>query len=361
MRATSLPTTWWWPVPIEMQAAPATARGPSVVVAHDFMVTFGGAERITAQIAAAFPEAPVVAIMGTDEVAERMGVADRFTSLINPGRLLQRSYRLLAPAFPTIVDRLRVPEADIVLSSSYAYAHRLRSVSDAKRICYSYSPLRFAWSMSDDYRQHWAHDPVSALAFRALVKAVRISDSRSAQSVDRYLAPGPYVADQISKYYGRDSEIVGAPVDCELFRPSAQPPEDYFLFCGRLIEPYKKVTMLVDAFNQTGRRLVIAGDGPERIRLQRRAKPNVEFVGSLGNEELVSLMQRCQAAVFPSRDDFGLIPIEVMACGRPVLAYAGGGALETVQPGVTGEFFTDQSSGSLREALEEFEPGLVQS
>ena len=338
-----------------MVARSGTA-GPRVVIAHDFMETYGGAERITAEIALAFPDAPVFALLGRRSVARRMGVAERFTSLLPARRRLLGRYRLLAPLFPLLADRLRVPPADVVLSSSYGFAHRLRARGGAPRVCYTYSPLRFAWSMRDEYREQWARGPLGDAAFRLLAGLMRRSDRRSAQAVDRYLTQADYVAEQVQASYGREAEIIGAPVDCELFHPSGEAADDYFLFCGRLIEPYKKVTALVEAFNRLGERLIVAGDGPERARLESIAGPRIEFAGQLRDAELVALMQSCRAAVFPSRDDFGLIPVEVMACGRPVLAHAGGGAMTTVAPGVTGELFEGQSAEAIAAAVARFDP-----
>ena len=327
-----------------------------MVVAHDFMETYGGAERITAEIAAAFPAAPVVAISGRRSVARAMGVEDRFVSLLPPRPRFLRHYRLLAPLFPLIVDRLRLPPADVVVSSSYAFAHRLRPANPAVRVCYAYSPMRFAWAMEDDYRSQWAHNRLTDAGFRVLAAAMRYSDRRSAQAVDVYVTQVPHVADQINRFYGRSAELIGAPVDCDAFHPSEQQPGDYYLFCGRLIEPYKKVTLLVEAFTRLGRRLLVAGDGPERARLETIAGPTIEFVGHVETPELVTLMQRCLAAIFPSEDDFGLVPVEVMACGRPVIAYGGGGALYTVEPGVSGEFFPEQTVESLVDAVQRFRP-----
>jgi glycosyltransferase involved in cell wall biosynthesis len=335
--------------------------GTRVVIAHDFMEAYGGAERISAEIALAFPKAPVFALLGRRSVARRMGVSERFTSLLPARDRLLDNYRLLAPLFPLLADHLRLPEADVVLSSSYGFAHRLRARGGAPRVCYTYSPLRFAWSMSDEYRAQWARGPLSAAAFRLLAGLMRASDRRSAEGVDRYLTQAEFVADQVRESYGREAEIIGAPVDCELFYPTDQAPDDYFLFCGRLVEPYKKVTALVEAFNGLDERLIVAGDGPERARLESIAGPRVEFVGELGDAELVALMQSCRAAVFPSRDDFGLIPVEVMACGRPVLAHAGGGALTTVDPGVTGELFEGQSAEAIADAVTRFEPASYDS
>jgi glycosyltransferase involved in cell wall biosynthesis len=165
------------------------------------------------------------------------------------------------------------------------------------------------------------------------------------------------VAAQIRRAYGRESEVIHPPVDCELFRPAAAGGHDgYYLFSGRLVEPYKRPGIVIDAFRSLPHRLVVAGDGPAYPELRERAGPNVEFVGHVDDAELVSLMQRCAATVFPSVDDFGLVPVETMACGRPVLAFAGGGALETVVAGRTGEFFGDSTAAGLVQALRSFDP-----
>jgi glycosyltransferase involved in cell wall biosynthesis len=333
---------------------------PRVVITHDFMELYGGAERVTAEMAIAFPQAPVVAILGRPEVAERTGVADRFRSILPPRPALLRHYRYLTPLLGALCDRVRVEEADVVLSSSYAFAHRLRSRNDAPRVCYCHSPLRFAWSMTEDYREERAKNPLSGRAFDLLAAAVRRSDRRSAQEIESYLTQSPFTAEQIERFYGRRAEAIGAPIDCDLFHPSPSPPEDYFLLCGRVIEPYKQFGIVIEAFRRLGARLVIAGDGPDRERLAASAPPNVEFLGHVADDVLVPLMQRCQALIFPSRDDFGLIPVEAMACGRPVLAYAGGGSLYTSLPGVTGELFAEQTAPAVEAALREFDPSAYE-
>jgi glycosyltransferase involved in cell wall biosynthesis len=164
------------------------------------------------------------------------------------------------------------------------------------------------------------------------------------------------VADQIRSFYGLEAEVLPPPVDCGLFRPAWAPPSDYFLLAGRIIEPYKRMSVVIDAFRSLPHQLVVAGTGPALSELRQSAPPNVKFVGQLDDAQLVATMQNCRAAIFPSTDDFGLIPVEVMACGRPVLAYAGGGALETVAEGVTGAFFADCTPRGVVAAVESFEP-----
>jgi glycosyltransferase involved in cell wall biosynthesis len=338
----------------------AAGDATRVVITHDFMETYGGAERVTAEMAIAFPQAEVVAILGREDVAERMGVGDRFRSLLKPRPRLLEHYRYLAPVFGAYTDHVRLQEADVVLSSSYAFAHRLRSRNDAPRVCYCHSALRFAWSMTENYKDERAGNPVTGAAFEAFAAMMRRSDKRSAQPIREYLTQSPFTAEQIERFYERPVEVIGAPIDCKLFHPKDGEPDDYYLFCGRIIEPYKQVGITIEAFGRTGQRLIVAGDGPDLERLRAGAPPNVEFLGHVDDDVLVPLMQNCQALVCPSRDDFGLIPVEVMACGRPVLAYADGGSLYTSLPGTTGELFEEQSADAIERALRGFDPGAYE-
>jgi glycosyltransferase involved in cell wall biosynthesis len=292
-----------------------------------------------------------------------MGLNGRVTSLLPPRPRLLRHYRLATPLLPLAVAARPLPAADVLISSSYAFALRFRTRNRAPHLCYCHSPLRFAWTMTESYRSSWAGDGAQGAAFNALAAMMRRGDRRAAQRVDRFLAQSPYVADQVRRFYGREVESVGAPVDCERFRPAepATEPDDYYLFCGRLIEPYKRARETVQAFAGRPERLVVAGDGPALTMLQGIATENVEFTGALTDSDLVPLMQRCRALIFPSQDDFGLLPVEVMACGRPVLAYAGGGARYTVVAGATGEFFSEQSPEAIADAVERFDPGAYDS
>ena len=332
-----------------------------MVIAHDFMETYGGAERVTEAMAAAFPQAPVYAIAGRRSVARRMGVDDRFHSLLAPRPRLLEHYRLAAPAFPLLRWARRLPEADVLLTSSYAFAHHLRTAYDAPQVCYCHSPLRFAWSMTASYRDRLAADPARGAAFRLLAAGMRAADRRAARSVTRYLTQSPFTAEQIERFYGRRADVIGVPLDTERFAPADGQPEDFWLFCGRLTEPYKRIGITVEAFGRLGLPLVVAGGGPALARLRETAPPNVRLLGHLADDELVPLMQRCRAAIFPSRDDFGLIPLEVMACGRPVLAFGEGGALHTMVPGVTGELFAEQSAGAIAAAVRAFDPARYDS
>jgi len=286
-----------------------------------------------------------------------MGIEERFSALLPENPVLLRHYRTLAPLYPALVAARPLPEADVLVTSSYAFAHGFRTRNAAPQLCYCYSPLRFAWSMAGDYgRQAGAGRPGVA-AMRLLAGGMRALDRRAAGRVTRYVAESGYVQAQIREFYGREAEVLHPPVDTDRFRlPEAEGHDDYFLFCGRLVEPYKRPHLAVEAFRDLPHRLVVAGGGPELEKLQSKAGPNVEFVGHVEDDVLIPLMQRCAAAIFPSQDDFGLIPVEVAACGRPTIAFAGGGALETVAPGVSGEFFGRQEAATLRQVVEDFKP-----
>jgi len=329
----------------------------NAVIAHDFTEVYGGAERIVAAIAEVFPDAPFWSILGRPSVTRRMGIGDRSHTVLPSRERLVRGFRALTPLYPAIVRARRLPAADVLITSTYAFAHGFRTENDAPQVAYCYSPLRFAWSMTEDYESRWAAGPTRGAAFRALAAAMRAADRRAARQVTTYVAESEYIADQIRRFYGLEPEVIYPPVDCELFRPDGgRDHDDYFLICGRLIEPYKRFGIAIDAFRELPHRLLVAGDGPAYGELVERAGDNVEFLGRLDDDELVPVMQRAAATLFPSTDDFGLIPVESMACGRPVIAFAAGGALETVRAGETGEFFDRTTPEAIRAAVESFDP-----
>lgn len=327
-----------------------------VIITHDFYETFGGAERVTAEIARAFPDAPVYSILGRQSVAERMGVADRIHSLLPARPRLLYHYRKLAPFYQGLVRAATLPDADLVIASSYGYAHGFRTRNNAPVICYSHGPLRHLWSQQDEYATKMPGGALGRLTFDAYAAAYRAVDRSTARGVDLFLTQSPFTAEVIERAYGRHAALLPPFVDCDVFRPSTQPANGYFLFAGRLVEPYKRPSMVIDAFKQLPEvKLRVAGDGPALRDLRRRATSNVEFLGRLGDEDLVNLMQHCHAAVFPSVDDFGLVPLEVNACGRPVIAAQGGGSLHNVAPGVSGEFLEEESSIGIAKAVRNFD------
>ncbi|MBJ7471356.1 MAG: glycosyltransferase [Solirubrobacteraceae bacterium] len=339
-----------------MSASARPSNRPRVVITHDFAEVYGGAERVTEVLAEEFPDAPVWTIAGRQEIAERMGIADRWHSILPENETLLKRFRLLTPLYPALLAARRLPDADVVLSSSYAFAHYFRTKNDAPQVCYCHSPLRFAWSMTDAYQSIWSSSSAGDVGFRAVASAMRWTDKRAASRVQRYLTQSPYTANQIERFYGVTPDVIGAPIDCTLFKPSTAPREDFFLIVSRLIEPYKRVGVAVEAFRKLGLPLVVAGGGPALEELKRIAPPNVTFLGQQDDASVVDLMQRCRALLFPSQDDFGLVPVEAMSCGTPIIAFRGGGATHTVVEGFTGTFFDEQTPESVEAAIRTFDP-----
>jgi glycosyltransferase involved in cell wall biosynthesis len=250
----------------------------------------------------------------------------------------------------------------VIVASSYAYAHGFNTPNRAAKVCYLWSPFRHVWSARQAYAAHLPGGRPSRAAFSVWAAAARRADRAAARSVQVFLTASPFGAGLIQSAYGTEAEILPPPIDTQRFVPSTNSPGDYFLFVGRLVEAYKRPSLAIEAFaRMPDRRLLIAGDGPEMTELRRRATPNIEFLGHLQDAELIQAMQGCQAAVFPSVDDFGLVPIEVNACGRPVLALKAGGPMHTVVPGVNGEFLADQSAEAIFQAVSSFDPNRYDS
>ena len=285
------------------------------MIAHDFVEAYGGAERVLGEMLATFPRAPLWVVAGRRSLAERIGASDRFNLLVPERSWLVGRYRSLAPVYPLLTGARRLPAADVLLTSSFAYAHRLKTANRAPQVCLCHGPLRFAWTQTEAYGQRWAPGPARARAFRAFAASARRGDRRAAAGVDRYLVFSEFVERQIREFYGREATRIKPPLDCETFRPGPSDPsgqadrDGFYLFCGRLAEPSKRPTIVVEAFRSLpGERLLVAGDGPALPALRASAPENVEFLGHLEDHELIPLLQGCEATVFPSREDLGLIP-----------------------------------------------------
>lgn len=329
------------------QAAPA---GWTVV--HDFAFVLAGAERVTAALANhVVPGAPVLVLGADDDVVSSMGLQGRVTRRL-PRSLGPRSYRLLTGVLPQLTAFGGPVEGDM-LCSSYAFAHHVRATG--RTVVYCHSPLRQIWSGRELYASQAGR--VERAAVRALGPVLRKQDVRAARRADVYVASSRAVRDRIATYYGRrDVPVISPPVDTALFQPGPSGMDrEYYLWAGRIIEPYKRLAMTLEAFRGLPHRLLVAGEGRDRDRLERTAPPNVTFLGWQDAAALAELYRGARAVVFPSEDDFGLVPVEAMSCGTPAVAYRGGGAAETLVEGGTGVFFFEQTPAALRRAVVELE------
>lgn len=315
---------------------------------------YGGAERVLEAAHALFPDAPVYTSMYDPQVMPQAYRAwDIRVSFMNRLPFVHRRHQLFLPLYRYAFEAFDLSEFDVVLSITSAFAHGVKKRGGARHICYCLTPARFLWQY-DEYVQHEAVSPTARKFLPALVSRLRAWDQRAAARVDEFIAISREVQQRIAACYGRAACIVYPPVDVSAFHIA--PPhelDDYFLIISRLI-PYKRIDLAIEAFNQTGLPLVIAGDGRDRARLQARAKPNIKFLGRVSDEERLRLMARCKAFVFPGQEDFGITPLEANAAGRPVIAYGGGGALDTIVEGMNGVLFHAPTSEALTASLENF-------
>jgi glycosyltransferase involved in cell wall biosynthesis len=265
--------------------------------------------------------------------------------------LARTQYRRFLPLFPFAIERFDLDGYDLVISSSHCAAKGVVAPGRARHVCYCHSPMRYAWDQFDAY---FGPARVGAVASRWLYRPVlaRLArwDAATAGRVHRFIANSAHVAGRIRRYYNREATIVYPPVDTVFFHPSPDPPESHFLIVSALV-PYKRIDVAIDACRRVGARLRIVGDGPDRERLGRSSGWDVTFLGALTDEQVRDEYRRAQALIMPGEEDFGIVPVEAQACGRPVVALSRGGALETVTDGETGVFFAEPTADSLGDAL----------
>jgi glycosyltransferase involved in cell wall biosynthesis len=327
-----------------------------VSLLHHWLVSMRGGEKVLEQFCHLFPEADIHALVATGEpeaLSETIRSHYIYTTLLNMLPRSEQIYPKLLPLYPLAIGRHRV-EADFVLSSDAGMSKGMKLPEGVPHVCYCHSPPRYLWDMQQEYLDTMG--AASRTVLRLLTPWLRRFDRTSADRVDHFIANSAFVQERIRAIYGRESEVIHPPVNLDGFEPSDE-IDDYYLMVSALV-PYKRVDLAVEAFNRLGRRLIIVGSGSERDRLTAMAQPNVELAGPKTDAELKQLYARCKAFIFPGVEDFGITPLEAQASGRPVIAYARGGALETVIPNQTGLFFQEQSADSLCAAVEEFESDI---
>lgn len=324
-----------------------------VALTHDWLVSFGGAERVLEALHELYPDAPVYTTVYDKNVMPlSMSSIDARTSFIQRLPLSKKLYRYYLPLMPAAFRSFDLKEYDLVISSSHACAKGVKKRKDALHICYCHTPMRYIWDMQDDYL-NIEKNPFIKMAAPLLFKRLRRWDVASSQKVDYFIANSRFVQKRIKKYYGRDSEVIYPPVDTARF-DVASTDDGYYLVISRLV-PQKRTDIIIEAFNTLKKPLKVAGTGRELVSLRKTAGQNIEFHGFSSDEELVKLMAGCKALVFASKEDFGIVPVEAQAAGKPVIVYGEGGASESVIDGRTGLIFKRQSSQDIIEAVEKME------
>lgn len=325
-----------------------------IALVHESLTHLGGAERVLAELHRMYPAAPIYALHH-DKVVVRSLLPDadvRLSFLRKFPAAVRRRERLFLPLLPVVPETFDLSEYDVVISSASGFAKGVVTRPKTLHISYCHSPTRYLWDWYPQVLTDHHLRGVRKAALLLLFHYLRIWDQSAARRVDRFVTNSAATKDRIRKYYGRVSDVIYPPVDIQAFQPT---PENagYFLVVSRL-SVYKRVDLVVRAFNKLELPLWVVGEGRERPRLERLAEANVHFRGFVPDGELPRVYAGARAVIFASEDDFGIVPVEAMASGKPVIAFRGGGALETVVAGVTGEFFDEPIEAVLAETIRQF-------
>lgn len=332
-----------------------------VALVYDRVNKWGGAERILLALHEIWPEAPLYTAVYNPKTAPWARGFKVIPSFLEKFPFAKKTHEVYPWLAPLAFESFDFSEFDIVISVTSAEAKGIISKPNTLHISYILTPTHYLWGIEkgEEYHRFGRLAPLVKVFALPFLSYLRAWDKIASQRPDILLAISKNVQKRIVKYYGRSSEVIYPPVDTEKFVPSDQPStindQSYFLVVSRLV-PYKRVDIVIEAFNRLRLPLKIVGTGTEMGKLRRSAKKNIEFLGQLTDEALLGYYQRCVATVFPQEEDFGLVPLEAQACGKPVIAYRGGGALETVIEGETGEFFDEQTPESLEKAVKKFKP-----
>src|SRR5436309_6706040 len=313
----------------------------------------GGAQRVAEDMHASFPSPPIYTTVALPQsLPQRLRTADIRTSPLQKLPALDRRFRHYFMLYPLAVEHFDLSQYDLIFSSSSGYAKGVRRRRNAIHVCYCHTPMRWVWRYEDYVaREHFGAMARATLPF--LLWGLRRWDLRASQQPNYYIANSRLVARRIKQVYGREAFVIPPPIDVNRFQMSTE-MSDYYLVLSRLM-PYKRIDLAIEACKRANRRLVVIGDGPDRQRLEALADNRIEFLGRQPDSIVNYYAARCRALLFPGEEDFGMAPLEVNAAGRPVTAYRGGGAIETVEEGKTGVFFDQPDSRTLATAIEKFE------
>ena len=337
-----------------------------VAVVHDWLVIYGGAERVLEHILDMYPQADVFSLIDFVPENQRHFLRGKkpITSFLQNLPGAEKYYRKFLPLMPFAIEQFDLSHYDLVISSTYCVAKGVLTGPNQVHVSYCHSPMRYAWDHYHEYlREMNLEKGLKSWFARWQLHKIRTWDVRSSNSVDHFVSNSKFVSRRISKFYGRDSVIVNPPVDTTIFKLQNE-KEDYYVTAGRFV-PFKRLDIVAEAFkSMPEKKLYILGDGPEMEKIKSKAGSNTIFPGFLPAAEVNKYLSKAKAFIFPSEEDFGIVPVEAQACGTPVIAYGKGGALETVIPidrlgmAPTGIFFHEQNAESIIQAVQDFEANI---
>lgn len=338
----------WW-------SAEKEHTNMKVALVHDYLSQDGGAERVLKAMHEIWPEAPIFVLFHDKEKIDYIPAENIRQSFIAKLPFAKKYYQWYLPLMPLATEKYYLKDFDVVISSTSAFAKGVIVQPDTIHISYCHTPPRYLWADTHEYVADLNCGPIIKKFLPGIIHKLRMWDKMSADRVDHFIANSETVKRRITKYYRRESEVIYPPVDTNKFFISEK-IGDYFVAGGRLV-PYKRLDLVVKVFNRLKIPLKIFGIGPEMKRLQKMAKPNIEFLGKISEEKKAELLSQAKAFIHPQVEDFGLTPIEAMASGRPVIAYGQGGASETIISGQTGIFLHTQNWENLLDTVLNFNAG----
>lgn len=326
-----------------------------IAIVHDYLNQYGGAERCLEVFHALFPESAIFTLIYDEKVLPQYRGWDIRTSFVQNIPFSRSAYRNFMFIFPFAVRSFNLKGYDLVISITHAWGKGIKPDKGSCHICFCLTPVRYFWDLYEEYRSFRSFNWFQKLMLSLFAAPIRRWDKRASRGVHHFIAISNIVADRITRFYRRDSTVIYPPVNTDFFKPAADAAgAGYYLTVSRLKE-YKRIDVIVEAFNSLNLPLKVVGTGELLAALKKTAKDNVEFIGTVTDTQLLRLYQGCKALIFAANEDFGMVPLEVQACGRPVIAFAKGGALETVIEGMTGTFFNEQTPDSLISAVLRFQ------
>ena len=324
---------------------------------HDWFSTYAGAEKCVESFTDIWDDFEIYSLI--DFLSERdrdkiLKGKHAHTSFIQKLPFAKDKYRNYLPLFPLAIEQFDLSGYDVVLSSSHAVAKGVLTHSNQLHIAYVHTPIRYAWDLYHQYlRESGLDRGLKGALAKYFLHKIRLWDASTANRVDHYVANSRYIARRIKKTYGKPSDVIYPPVDVDKFT-LREAKEEFYLTASRMV-PYKKIDLIVEAFSQTDKKLLVIGDGPDMAKIKSKAGKNVELLGFADDETMADLMGRAKAFVFAAEEDFGITPVEAQACGTPVICFGRGGARETVLDGKSGLYFMEQNAKELLAAVAKFE------
>jgi len=330
-----------------------------IAIIHDWLVTYAGAERVLERMLKVYPDADLFSMVDFLDKRDFIQNKPVTTSFIQKLPFSKKKYRGYLPLMPFAVEQLDLSMYDVIISSSHAVAKGVITGPDQLHICMCYSPIRYAWDLQHQYlKESQLESGIKSFFARYFLHKIRLWDIRSSYGVDNFIAISTFIKHRINKCYRRDSDVIYPPVFVEDFE-TVFDKDDFYMTSSRQV-PYKKIDLIVEAFNKMpDKKLIVIGDGPQHKLIKSIAGDNVSIMGYQSFGVLKDYLSRAKAFVFAAEEDLGIIPLEAQACGTPVIAYGKGGALETVVDGITGVLFKEQTESAIQEAIEKFEENFV--